>query len=181
VRRQAITLASALAGIILAFVAGTAIASHFSGGSGNSTNQPRPGQFSGFGNHNFPGGGRGFFGGLGSGDMAVGTVTGISGDTITVSSFTGSTETITVNGSTTYRKMSFSNGGPTSSSASLGDIKTNTRIFAQGSKSGGTFVAKTITITTGRRPGSRYGGFGQGQPPFGSGNQGSSGSNSGGI
>jgi hypothetical protein len=184
-RRQVVTIASAFAGLALAFVAGSAIASHLGGGSstpGSSTsgnNTPSSGGF----NRGGPGIGGGFFGGQ-SGNGVIGTVSNVSGDVITIRSFqrpasgqgpgnpfgsgspTTVTKTVTVTGTTTYDTQSYGSNGPTESSASLSDIKTNTFIIAQGSTSNGTFVATSISISSGSRLGTgrfRPGGF---NPPL---------------
>ena len=169
-RKQLITVAGSIAAIIFAFVAGTAIASHLSShGSNNNTNTntntnnngitPGSGFGSGTGRPNFPGGG-GFFG-TAARNGTVGRVTSVSGDSITISSFSAGTEKVIVNSSTTYSKRTFTAGTLGSSSATLADIKTGSFILAQGSKSNGEIVAKSVTIMSGGRPG--FGHFRPGQ------------------
>ncbi|HEV8192180.1 MAG TPA: DUF5666 domain-containing protein, partial [Ktedonobacterales bacterium] len=62
---------------------------------------------------------------------ADGKITQISGSTITVSNRRG-TETIHVSSSTTYDKVTRGSNGPTSSAATLSDLKVGTYIAAEG-------------------------------------------------
>lgn len=183
-RRQIVTVAASLAGILLAFVAGTAIASHFSSGGGGSGNTPTsptsPG--SGFNGFRRPPGG-GFFGSLSAEPAAVGVVTSVSGNDITIQSFRSGSARVVVTSSTTYTvRKSFSSPA---SAASLAEVKKGMFIVAQGSRSHGQFVAKSVRIMLNPfrfRGGTPGFGFGNGNgltPP--SGQPPSSGSGSPGI
>lgn len=153
-RKQLITVIGSIAVVIFVFAAGTAIASHLS--SHKPSTKPPANRFYGrFGRRGFPGGG--FFG-LPSGNAAIGRVTKISGNAITITSFRTGSESITVNSSTTYsQRASF---GSPPSKASLSAVKSGSFILAQGSKSNGRFVAKSIIIMPSHRSG--FGGFGNG-------------------
>jgi hypothetical protein len=164
-QKQLIIVASALGGLVVAFFVGTAVASHVGSGGGTHPTTPYGNGYHRFGN------GSGPFGGFASGNAVVGDVTKVSGNTITVKSFRGGDQTITVNQSTTYSKRSFGTNGPTSSTASLSNVKSGSFIFANGTKSDGTFLAKSVTLMMRPRFGNRPG---FGAPP-------GSGSSSGGI
>ncbi len=86
----------------------------------------------------------------------MGTVTAVSGDTITVSGPNGTSETVVVSGATTYTKSG--------ASATLADIAVGTWIFAEGNFSTGSTTnldATTVGV-----------GVGQGQPGGGQVDQG---------
>ena len=95
----------------------------------------------------FPSGGQGQPGGF-----TIGRITDIQGSTITVSGFTGDTVTVTTTGSTTFTVMK---------SASLADIKVGDTITATGDSSDGVVTATSIRIgDTGFGPGGFAGGGG---------------------
>jgi len=105
----------------------------FSGAPPNGGSFPTP-----------PAGGQGQPGGF-----TIGQITDIQGSTITVSGFTGDTVTVTTNGSTTFTVMK---------SASLADIKVGDTITATGDSSDGVVTATSVRIgDTGFGPGG--GGF----------------------
>jgi hypothetical protein len=77
---------------------------------------------------------------------AGGEITQISGSTITVSNGRG-TQVIHVSASTTYDKVTRGSNGPTSSAASLSDLKVGTSIVAEGSQnSDGSLAAQAVHI-----------------------------------
>lgn len=89
---------------------------------------------------------------------AQGKITQISGSTITVSS-RGGTQTIHVSASTTYDTVTRGSNGPTSSAASLSDLKVGTYIEAEGSQnSDGSLAAEAVHIL----PAPSAGGHGRG-------------------
>ncbi len=89
---------------------------------------------------------------------AQGQITQISGSTITVSS-RGGTQTIHVSASTTYDTVTRGSNGPTSSAASLSDLKVGTYIEAEGSQnSDGSLAAEAVHIL----PAPSAGGHGRG-------------------
>lgn len=130
--------------------------------STSSTNPFGSGQRPTFGS-----GGRGF--GSFFANAAIGQVTGINGDTITVSGFQGSNTTVTVTSSTKFQKGSFQSVSP----AKRSDVKVGTFIMARGVKHGSDLTATSVRIRTGgfsfRPRGSYpYPGSGSGTPGSGS-------------
>jgi Domain of unknown function (DUF5666) len=108
--------------------------------------------------------------------QADGKITQISGSTITVSERNG-TKTIHVTSSTTYDKVTRGSSGPTTSSASLSDLKVGTYIDAEGSQnSDGGINAEAVHIepdfTAGGGHGPGWGGPGWGGPGRGAPGQG---------
>lgn len=71
-----------------------------------------------------------------------GTVTGVVGDTITLTSHHGATDTVVVSGTTTYTE-----GG---AAASLSDVTSGVRVTAEGTLSGSTLDATSISIRPSR-------------------------------
>lgn len=83
------------------------------------------------------GGGAGGFGG-GASSMVLGEVSSVSGNTLTIQSFNGTTSTLTLTASTTYQEQE---------TGSISDITQNETITAIGQKgSNGDINARSITI-----------------------------------
>jgi hypothetical protein len=120
--------------------------------TGSSTTNPfGSGERPGFGK-----GGQGF--GASLANAAIGQVTSVSGNTITVAGFQGTSTTVTVTANTTFQKGSFQSV----SAAKLSDVKVGTFVMARGTKSGSNLNATSVRIRTGGfgfRPG------GNGPPP----------------
>jgi hypothetical protein len=94
----------------------------------------------------------------------MGTVTAVSGDTITVSGPNGTSETVVVSGATTYTKRG--------ASATLTDVTVGTWIFAEGTHATGSTTnldATTIGVGVGVDQGQPAGGQPYGPNPQGGG------------
>ncbi len=101
---------------------------------------------------------------------ADGKITKISGSTITVSEG-NSTKTVQVSASTTYDKVTRGSNGPTTSAASLSDLKVGTYIDAEGSQnSDGSIAAEAVHIEPAFAGGAH--GPGKGGPGWGGPRQG---------
>jgi hypothetical protein len=153
-RFDVIVLVSAVA--LVAGGGGYALGHLTAGKSTAAASSTQPGSGNGMMGGGTAGGGGGFRrGGFGT----RGTVTAVSGNTITITDQSGATRTVSVSSTTTYLN------GADRSQASLSDVTSGTTILAAGPSSSGAINATRIVINP---PAPRNFGGGGGGAPSGS-------------
>jgi hypothetical protein len=118
------------------------------------------------------GGSGGFRGGFGAGN--VGTVKSVGSSSFVISTFSGSTVTVDVSGSTTYSERG-------STSAKFSDLKAGVRVAVEGSGTSTVKATEVLILPAGNFRGGAGGGFGGGAGGGGGGFGGGAGSGGGGF
>jgi hypothetical protein len=133
-RRRGVRVTTAAAIALGLAIGGGAIAGASSSSGSSSSTRPPAGSSA-------TSAAPGRHGPMGMKPTAVGTVTSVSGDTFVLTTGSGSTVTVDVSSSTTYR-----DAGTTS--ASLADVKVGQHVAVVGKESNGTVTATSVMVGT---------------------------------
>jgi hypothetical protein len=150
--KQALIALGTIAAMLVILIGGVKLGSvvFASGNHSPSTSNTGTSSTNPFGSGQSPrfGNGRPGFGSF-LANAAIGQVTAVHGNTITVAGFRGgSNTTVTVTAGTKFQKGSFQSV----SAAKLSDVKVGTFVMARGTKHGSSLTATSVRIRTGASP-----------------------------
>jgi hypothetical protein len=153
-RRRGVRVTTAAAIALGLAIGGGAIAGASSSSGSRPSTRPPAGSSA-------PASASGRHGPMGVKPTAVGTVTSVTGETFVLSTGSGTTVTVDVSSSTTYRDWG-------TASASLADVKVGQHVAVVGKESDGTVTATSVMVGTPPTSGKGGPGGGNSGPPGGS-------------